>query len=477
LQASERSVSTRPKPRHDSRALELTPADDVERSVLLARWADAVFQGGRLREAADALEEALASLRSRGQKDAAARALQLRSRLAIRLSDGQHVAFALEAVDLLAAEPAGPALVEAYAQLANAHAITGANADAIAAADRARALSDSLGLPEPARALGYRGFARAYLGDSDGLEESQRAHTLLVEAGAGREAAVVLNNLALAEYPVMGPGRSLATFEEGIAFCEQRGLVEAAAVLEGNCPGLLVELGRPLEAAARAARLAPMVESIGDITNLVEIQAAELVTRVARGEQAPRGRVDWIISNAQMLLAVDVADTPIYALAAAAPALLEAAPKRARELIAELERLPGSRDDPYYARQLPTMLRTVLTVDDRALAMRLLDGLDPLYPLREHALLTARAQLAEHAREYADAARLYAEADARWRQFGNVPETAYALLGEGRCLLAVARPEAQRPLREARDLFASMGYAPILRETESLLERAAAPAP
>jgi hypothetical protein len=187
--------------------------------------------------------------------------------------------------------------------------------------------------------------------------------------------------------------------------------------------------------------------------------------------------VDWIITNAQKLLAADVADTPVYALAAAAPALSNTEPERSRELIAELERLPESRADPYYARQLPTMLRTVLAVGDQALATRLLDGLDPLYPLREHALLTARAQLAEHAGEHAEGARLYAESGARWRVFGNLPETAYALLGEGRCLLTLDRPEAQRPLRGARDLLASMGYMPTLKETESLLEQAAAPTP
>ena len=50
-------------------------------------------------------------------------------------------------------------------------------------------------------------------------------------------------------------------------------------------------------------------------------------------------------------------------------------------------------------------------------------------------------------------------------------------LGQGRCLLALNRPGAEQPLREARDLFAAMGYKPALAETEALLEQtAAAPA-
>ena len=97
------------------------------------------------------------------------------------------------------------------------------------------------------------------------------------------------------------------------------------------------------------------------------------------------------------------------------------------------------------------------------------DGVEPRTPLAEHALCACRAQLAEAAGEHAEAAALYAEAAERWREFGNVPERAYALLGQGRCLRALGEPEAEEPLREARELFASMGYKPALAETEALL--------
>jgi len=144
-----------------ARALELTPPEDPERPELLLRWADAASQAGRQREAAEALEEALASLRARGDTEAAARALQLRSRVALALGEGRHVPLAAEAVALLEPEPPGPALVAAYAQLAAMQAVAGAYSEAIAAADRARALAETLTLPEPARALSYRGYSRA----------------------------------------------------------------------------------------------------------------------------------------------------------------------------------------------------------------------------------------------------------------------------------------------------------------------------
>ena len=79
--------------------------------------------------------------------------------------------------------------------------------------------------------------------------------------------------------------------------------------------------------------------------------------------------------------------------------------------------------------------------------------------------------LAEAGSEPGSAAPGYADAAAGWLEFGNVPERAYALLGQGRCLVALGHAGAEVPLAEARDLFASMGYRPALAETEGLLSR------
>jgi hypothetical protein len=50
-----------------------------------------------------------------------------------------------------------------------------------------------------------------------------------------------------------------------------------------------------------------------------------------------------------------------------------------------------------------------------------------------------------------------------------VPERAYALLGRGRCLHALGDAGAADPLREARALFASLGYRRALAEADALL--------
>jgi class 3 adenylate cyclase/tetratricopeptide (TPR) repeat protein len=457
-----------------ARALELTPHDDPERPSLVVRWADAVFQAGRPTEAAHALDDALAMHRASGNTDATARALQLRSRIAQRRGEGTHVALASEGVELLEQGPENAALVAAYEQLANVHTVAGAYSEAIAAADRACAIAAALALSEPARALGYRGFARAFLGSPEGLAEMERALAVLVERGAGRDAAILQNNLAIARYPLQGPARSLAEFATALDFCEQRGLRDAVGQLEANRPGLLAELGRMSEALDDVNLLVPTLHARGDVYTTIELRAVALGCRISRGERAADGEVEWLVETARTIGTVDISVMAFSSAAAAA--LVDASRGRARNLLVELNEVAGSRGTPYYGRALPSNIRTALAAGDRSLAERLAEGIELRNPLNEHALCAARAQLAEAAGEHAAAAETYAEAAECWRLFGNVPERAYALLGQGRCLMALSDSAAEPPLRQAAELLTSMGYRPALAETDALLAQTSAAA-
>jgi hypothetical protein len=148
----------------------------------------------------------------------------------------------------------------------------------------------------------------------------------------------------------------------------------------------------------------------------------------------------------------------------------------AKALLVELVELTEIRLDPYYVTALPELVRTALALGEPKLAARLMQGVDGRTPLAVNALTVCRAQLTETGGDYGEAARIYADAAACWLDFGNVPERAYALLGQGRCLTVLGRPEAREPLGEARELFASMGYRPALADTETLLERSTAAA-
>ena len=89
---------------------------------------------------------------------------------------------------------------------------------------------------------------------------------------------------------------------------------------------------------------------------------------------------------------------------------------------------------------------------------------------RAHTGVTCRAPLAEARGEHETAAAGFADAAARWHGFGVPYEEGHALLGQGRCLVALGRaPEAAAPLAAAREIFARLGAKPALTETDAAL--------
>lgn len=260
---------------------------------------------------------------------------------------------------------------------------------------------------------------------------------------------------------------------EGIEFARRRGISEMAGFMAASQLSALAEIGQIDEALSDATRLADQLEQAGDIA-FVEPRSLQLRLLAQRGrhQQAPDPQ--------PMLGAARDSGEPQYlafALAAAAPLLhIQGDTRQARSLLAELDQTPGSRADPVYATLLPGLVRSALALNQPTLAARLLDGVEPRFPLAAHALSACRAQLAEAAGDHAQAATLYAEAAEDWRQFGNQPERAYALLGWGRSLTALGQPGADVPLTQARELFKSMGYQPALAETDTLVEQTSAAA-
>ena len=120
-------------------------------------------------------------------------------------------------------------------------------------------------------------------------------------------------------------------------------------------------------------------------------------------------------------------------------------------------------------------VRAALAAGAPDLAAELAGALQPRYPLEQHAMVTARALLAEHHGQHAEAAALFATAAGRWKRFEVPWEHAQALLGQGRCQLALGQPaEAREPLRTAREIFSSLGARPALAEVDRLLVQATA---
>jgi class 3 adenylate cyclase/tetratricopeptide (TPR) repeat protein len=451
-----------------ARALALAPESHAERAELLERWAFAAHLLGRVAEARAALEEALRLHRDAGTTVAAARTMTSLSKMLRMAGDPGSRALVAEAVALLEAEDPGTELVNSYAELASGKAIDSMFADGIAAAEQALRLASALGLSEPARALGVRGAARAFQGDDQGMADMRRALALAVERGLGRDAATLFNNLALAIWQYEGPPAALAACEEGIDFCERRGMSGLATWTVAQRLTFVAASGQADRALADVESAAAGAEVAG-ISTLIEVRSVELRLRSRRGERAGLAAADNMVATAR-----ESGEPELIAMGFAAAVEVMVASgntQRATALLEELERTGSTRADPYYAASLPGLVRCALELAQPALVAGLVAGVEPRTPLQQHALATCSAALAEAAGDHASASTAYAVAAARWRTFGDRPELGFALLGQGRCLVAAGSSEADSPLREARELFSSMGYAPALAVTDELLRR------
>jgi class 3 adenylate cyclase/tetratricopeptide (TPR) repeat protein len=449
-------------------ALELAPAGDPARAQLLERWAQAVQQQGRLQDARHALEQALDLYREQDEPVAAGRVLTRLGLVVHRLGDPRSEQLFAEARDLLEAQPAGPELVSTYAYVAGRCMFGARNADAVAAAEQALALAAELGLPEPAFALHWRGLGRCGLGEADGIEDVRRALQLALEQNLGRETGVIYGNLAWVVWSHQGPQAALDVMDEANAFCERRGIAELALQNRAGISAALAELGQAEQALAEAVVAADQLQATGDMSYL-EMRAAQLRLLADRGASTQGPAPDELVATVR---AIGLPGFIAVVFGAAAQFLLaQGRPDEAHALLQELDQLDVTRVE---VAGLPSLLRVALALDDVPLARRLAAGVEPATSADAHAVASAEAQLAEAAGRHADAARLYQRAAERWHQFGNVPERAYALLGQGRCLVALGDVDLAVPLTEARDLFASMGYKPALAETERLLAGAVA---
>jgi class 3 adenylate cyclase len=453
-----------------ARALALTQPDRPERAGLLEHWARAAQQQGRLVEAKAALEEAFALEHEAGRPVGAGRVLVALMTVLWSLGDPGRLEAVRRALELLEAQPPGPELVAARAALAGARMISSDYPAAIIEADRALELSGRLGLPEPARALGFRGVARCMQGENGGVVDMRRALELSLEQGDSRGAAVVLANLALTSAHFEGPAAAVELCREMRAFCERRGIAELMSASDEA--SFLADYGDITQALSEVGPLIEQAEERGNLPELIKARSLQVRLLVQRGEP-PEG------AGTAQRLAADARSTGVPELVAVglagAAVLLLAQDRRdhARGIIVELTETPTLRADPYYGALLPELVRCTLTLGNHALAARFAEGTEPRTPLVETSLSTVRAALAE-GNDPAGAAVLFAEVADRWHDFGQVPEEAHALLGEGRGRLAAGLDGAAEPLRRAKELFTAMGLRRAVAEVDGLLAGPAA---
>ena len=455
---------------HYARALELVPREHPWRARLLARSAVAAQQAGRLAEAAATLDEAIADLRQQDLAVETGRALITLSSVLYRLGDARALDAIEEAIELL--EPhSGSELVEAHAEMSGTKMVRGAYSEAIDWAERALSLANRLGLDQPARAVGFLGYARTALGEPDGIEDMRMSLKLATERGLGRDAAVQHNNLALATLAFDGPARALDAFGAGIDFAQRRGIAEFTLGLSASSLDCLLMLGEWDEAVRLAEQVSRDSEAAGSMLDLLYARASAAWISAYRGVVAPElAEPGFLVVPARESGSsehIGVAFT-----VAALVAFLGGRIDEAESLLDECGQLPHIVETIEFAIFFPEFVRVAVGCDLIELCERTMGAMPPISPLSHHALTAARAVIAEARGDHESAAVQYSETAERWQAFGAVFERGHALLGEGRCLLALGRTGAESPLREARAVFARLDARSLVAETDALLGRA-----
>ena len=445
------------------RALALTPETDRQRPAVLLTWARAALQAGREDDCVRACRSAAAGFEEHGDVAGRANALAM---VGLAVSDmDEALAVTSEAVDLVRPLGQGPELVEALTGQAVVAIVASRAAAVITAADEALEMASARGLPTPYRALAARAIARVSRGDAAGIEDSRTALRAVLDSGAGRDAAVMWVNHSILLREVEGPAAALTEVAEALSFVQHRGIVQVDRALRASALQSRIETGE----------LAAVVEEwrSGPLANLPATQyATEVLAAAARAlveldsDAAP--------DPAEQALARALHDgwpDPIVLAGTAAALSRAAAGDRdgVRDVLTRIAGLDDLATSPELGTRLPALVRAAVSASETGLGTTVAAAVEPTHPVREHALATARAILAEAGGDHETACSGFADAAARWAAFGNRLEQAYAMLGLGRSRLAGGDPSAGESLAEARSLFAAMGAAVPLAECDRLL--------
>jgi class 3 adenylate cyclase/tetratricopeptide (TPR) repeat protein len=458
--------------RHFARALELADAGTTEHDRLLARWAETLFLRGRPREAAAAYEAAIETLRDHGENGAAAVAMCRLSSVLSALGEPGALDMSRAAVGLLADEGPSPEQAFVFSSYARFLQIyRGDSREVIAAATRAIEISDQLSLPTPAEAMSWRGEARLDLGDLDGLEDCERGLAAAKSQGLGAERARIEESYGLILLETRGTRVALEVLGEGLEFARSRGLEAFALEYRQQLIDCLRHAGAWDQALLDASALVPILEKAENMWLLVVVRALQALVLARRGDLAEaEPLVGWLEAIARDSQSPQSAAFAL--LAASAIRSRQGEQQATRHLITELA---ASRALISMVEDAPEAMRTALAARDEELARRLSDRFESCLPtsrlpFHHHAMTSVAGLLAEARSEHESAAARFAEASVGWRDLGVPYEEAQALLGWGRCLLALGRPPAAvPPLSAAREIFARLKAKPALADTDDCL--------
>jgi tetratricopeptide (TPR) repeat protein len=454
----------------------LLSSDDPETARVLGEAGMASHFLGLLAESQQYLQQAIAGFSARADGTGEATAL---GRLARVLRDQGHSdqghELAIDAVKLLEREGAGEELSIAYKFVALEAALASDLDAALALANKALEVADSCASKlARGRALDVRGIARSESGDLDGLKDFREAISISEAAGDIGDAVTSYNNLGDATRLGEGPGKALELNKRAQDLGHSHGFTGEALWAEQGALPMLFELGRWDELLVNASRL--IAWSQDHEATFMESVSAVFKAHVLLHRGQTRDALSLQETFLPLLRGMDELETLTPSLQVAA--LIQARSgdeSSALGLVREFERKTGLAS-PYRARYLPDVVRIVCAAGEPDYGSRLLvpEG-DVSFARDRHAVVTAQAIVMEATGEVEQSVALYNDAARRWSEYGFLLEEGQALLGAGRCLIALGRPSvAAAPLHRARQIFTTLGAKPLLDETDGHLEQTTA---
>jgi len=462
--AGDRSFHLEPRRsyEHYCRALELVP-EGPKRADILAEVARASRNIVDNAQVLRHWEDAVAAVRTEGDPVATAWCLAQMSTSVWQTGDPAYAdTLQDEALELVDGQPASERVADVYARGAGKAALSGRLEEGLALSERTLRLADELGLQEVRhQVLQFRGMARLGTGDVEGIEDLREALRLGLDVGLTRTTTSSYSNLGSWLWPTEGPEQALENHRAGIDFAERRGL-GAADWLRAETVWFLFDLGRWDE-------LLQVTREAGPVLNQMDVLLLAYKAHVLAYRGAVR-EAGELLDHSIVERAREIDDPQaLYAVLAIAALLA----RLRGELPAALELVKEYRDDyerRYFFDMLMTCVRVCVDTREWELARELISQEEGTVLTRNrNSQVHARAILAEGEGRLDDAEQLYVDAAERWASFGFVLEHGQALLGRGRCLVGQGRvAETGELLPEARRIFASLGAAQLVAETDAL---------
>ena len=452
-----------------ARAVDLSTDGDVEKAELLQAWGRSLLQRDRYEEAKASLEESVRCFLGDGRNAEAAIALTVLEKALFYLGGTGWSTVLERALTLTAEEPDSEVRARVMTAMGAGAISQGDYATGLDWVQRASDIYARRGMEAPLELQGWQAQAECGLGDSTAGARLLRMARAMRDAGMGRETSIAYVNAVVLISPFEGP-RAYEIAEEGLEFMQSRGIASGQGVMAVNrCFGLFLG-GLWAEALSGLEALRRWLEERDDQFALFFWWQNRAVILAAMG----RGAEAFGCATEACERAPNW-DDPVLVRVARATLLLALAStgqsRRASELLRE--HVTDDREAGYQGDEesFPDLVRCAVALGEIGVADQLLRRLQPGLPLVDHVLAACDAVLAEVRGEYALAAAAFADAAARWHDFGVPYEEAQALLGQGRCLVALERaPEAAAPLAAAREIFARLGAKPALAETDAVLK-------